>query len=154
MTASRSHPDHLEGNTVVTSALPLRATQDYPLLNLFWTMFFLFIWIIWFFLLFRIIVDIFRSDDLGGFAKALWIIFIIVLPYLGVLVYLIARGSGMQARDARQARANNEQMRSYIQSAAGTPSSTAEELSKLAALRDQGVLTSDEFEAQKSRLLA
>lgn len=154
VTASRSHPDHLEGNTVVTSALPLRATQDYPLLNLFWTMFFLFIWIIWFFLLFRIIVDIFRSDDLGGFAKALWIIFIIVLPYLGVLVYLIARGSGMQARDARQARANNEQMRSYIQSAAGTPSSTAEELSKLAALRDQGVLTSDEFEAQKSRLLA
>jgi hypothetical protein len=74
-----------------------------PLLNLFWTMFELFLWVLWFFLLFRIIVDIFRSDDLGGWGKTLWLIFVIVLPFLGVFVYLIARGSSMGERDARQA---------------------------------------------------
>jgi hypothetical protein len=97
---------------------------------------------------------VFRSEDLGGGAKALWTIFIIVLPFLGVLVYLIARGDGMQRRDASQARATDEAMRGYIQSAAGTSSSAAEELSKLAALREQGVLTEAEFDAQKARLLS
>ena len=123
------------------SAAPLGAAQDYPLLNLFWTMLWLFIWILWIFLLVRIILDIFRSDDLGGWSKALWVIFIIILPFIGVLVYLIARGSGMQKRDVRDARAADQEMRSYIRSAAATPPSTAEELSKLASLRDQGVLT-------------
>jgi ABC-type multidrug transport system fused ATPase/permease subunit len=136
------------------SAAPLGAAQDYPLLNLFWTMLWLFIWILWIFLLVRIILDIFRSDDLGGWSKALWVIFIIILPFIGVLVYLIARGSGMQKRDVRDARAADQEMRSYIRSAAATPASTAEELSKLASLRDQGVLTEAEFEAQKAKLLA
>jgi ABC-type multidrug transport system fused ATPase/permease subunit len=134
-------------------AAPLGA-QDYPLLNLFWTMFWLFIWILWIFLLIRIILDIFRSDDLGGWGKALWVIFIIILPFLGVLVYLIARGSGMHRRDARQAREADQAMRSYIQSAATTPASTAEELTKLASLRDQGVLSQAEFDTQKAKLLA
>lgn len=136
------------------SAAPLGAAQDYPLLNLFWTMLWLFIWILWIFLLVRIILDIFRSDDLGGWSKALWVIFIIILPFIGVLVYLIARGSGMQKRDVRDARAADQEMRSYIRSAAATPASTAEELSKLASLRDQGVLTEAEFDAQKAKLLA
>ncbi len=136
------------------SAAPLGAAQDYPLLNLFWTMLWLFIWILWIFLLVRIILDIFRSDDLGGWGKALWVIFIIVLPFIGVLVYLIARGSGMQKRDVRDARAADEATRSYIQSVAATTPSTAEELSKLASLRDQGVLTQAEFDAQKAKLLA
>ena len=136
------------------SAAPLGAAQDYPLLNLFWTMLWLFIWILWIFLLVRIILDIFRSDDLGGWSKALWVIFIIILPFIGVLVYLIARGSGMQKRDVRDARAADQEMRSYIRSAAETPPSTAEELSKLAALRDQGVLTEAEFDTQKAKLLA
>jgi hypothetical protein len=136
------------------SAAPLGAAQDYPLLNLFWTMLWLFIWILWIFLLVRIILDIFRSDDLGGWGKALWVIFIIVLPFLGVLVYLIARGSGMYKRDVRDARAADEATRSYIQSVAATTPSTAEELSKLASLRDQGVLTQAEFDAQKAKLLA
>jgi hypothetical protein len=136
------------------SAAPLGAAQDYPLLNLFWTMLWLFIWILWIFLLVRIILDIFRSDDLGGWGKALWVIFIIVLPFIGVLVYLIARGSGMQKRDVRNARAADEATRSYIQSVAATTPSTAEELSKLASLRDQGVLTQAEFDAQKAKLLA
>jgi hypothetical protein len=136
------------------SAAPLGAAQDYPLLNLFWTMLWLFIWILWIFLLVRIILDIFRSDDLGGWSKALWVIFIIILPFIGVLVYLIARGSGMQKRDVRDARAADQEMRSYIRSAAATPASTAEELSKLASLRDQGVLTEAEFDTQKAKLLA
>ena len=137
------------------SAAPLGAAQDYPLLNLFWTMLWLFIWILWIFLLVRIILDIFRSDDLGGWSKALWVIFIIILPFIGVLVYLIARGSGMHRRDVRDARAADQEMQSYIRSAAAaTPPSTAEELSKLASLRDQGVLTEAEFDAQKAKLLA
>ena len=136
------------------SAAPLGAAQDYPLLNLFWTMLWLFIWILWIFLLVRIILDIFRSHDLGGWSKALWVIFIIILPFIGVLVYLIARGSGMQKRDVRDARAADQEMRSYIRSAAATPASTAEELSKLASLRDQGVLSQAEFDAQKAKLLA
>ena len=137
------------------SAAPLGAAQNYPLLNLFWTMLWLFVWILWIFLLVRIILDIFRSDDLGGWSKALWVIFIIILPFIGVLVYLIARGSGMQKRDVRDARAADQEMRSYIRSAAAaTPASTAEELSKLASLRDQGVLTEAEFDAQKAKLLA
>ena len=138
------------------SAAPLGAAQNYPLLNLFWTMLWLFIWILWIFLLVRIILDIFRSDDLGGWSKALWVIFIIILPFIGVLVYLIARGSGMQKRDVRDARAADQEMRELHPGSggnAGAPS-TAEELSKLASLRDQGVLTEAEFDAQKAKLLA
>jgi type VI protein secretion system component VasK len=136
----------------MTSAMPL-ASQNYPLLNLFWTMLWLFLWILWLFLLFRIILDIFRSNDLGGWGKAAWLIFIIVLPFLGVLVYLIVRGRSMADRDQRQAKDADAAMRTYIQSAAGSSTSSAEELSKLAALRDQGVLTDAEFAAQKAKLL-
>jgi type VI protein secretion system component VasK len=134
--------------------LPVWAAQDYPLLNLFWTMLWLFLWILWVFLLIRILTDVFRSGDLSGSAKALWTIFLILLPFLGALVYLIVRGSGMPARDAREARATDQAVRSYIQSAAGTSQSTADELSRLAALRDEGVLTDAEFDAQKARILA
>ena len=135
------------------TSMPL-ASQDYPLLNLFWTTLEIFLWVLWFFLLFRIIADIFRSHDLGGWGKALWLIFVIVLPFLGVFVYLIARGSSMSERDVRQAQAADAATRSYIQSAAGASSSTAEELTKLAALRDQGVLTDAEFAAQKAKVLS
>src|SRR5437762_14350322 len=130
------------------------AAQDYPLLNLFWTMLELFVWVLWFFLLFRIIIDIFRSQDLGGWGKALWLIFVIIVPFLGVLVYVIARGGSMGQRDARQAQEADAAARSYIQSAAGTSSSTAEELTKLSGLRDQGVITDAEFAAQKAKLLS
>jgi hypothetical protein len=136
------------------SAVPL-ASQNYPLLNLFWTMLLIFIWVLWFFLLFRIIVDIFRSHDLSGWGKSGWLIFIIVLPFLGVFVYLIARGNSMAQRDQRQAEQADAAMRSYIQSTVATStSSTAEELTKLAALKDQGLLTDAEFAAQKAKLLA
>ncbi len=128
--------------------------QNYPLLNLFWTMLYFFVWIVWIFLLIRIFTDIFRSSDLSGWGKAGWSILIIVLPFLGVLIYLIARGASMHTRDVKQAQANEAAFRSYVQETAATTTSTAEELNKLAVLKQQGVLTDAEFEAQKSKLLA
>jgi hypothetical protein len=128
------------------------ADSSYPLLNLFWTFLWFFLWIVWLFLLFRIFIDIFRSHDLGGWGKALWTIGIIILPFLGVLIYVIARGGGMHDRDVQQAQQADQAMRAYVQDAAG--SGPSEELTKLAALRDQGVLTEAEFNAQKAKLLA
>jgi uncharacterized membrane protein YcjF (UPF0283 family) len=131
----------------------LTAAYQYPLLDIFLTMFWLFIWILWIFLLIRILMDIFRSDDLGGWGKAAWIILIILVPFIGVLVYVIVRGHSMQKRDMQSAQAADQAMREYVQSAAGTSSSTADEIDKLAVLRDRGVLSPQEFEAQKAKLL-
>lgn len=140
----------------MSAALPVLANDwHYPLLNLFWTMLWLFLWILWIFLLFRIILDIFRSDDMGGWGKAGWVIFIIILPFLGVLVYLIARGGSMHRRDVHAAQQADAATREYIRSAAGpSAKSSAEELQKLADLRDRGVLTAEEFDAQKAKILS
>ena len=127
---------------------------DYPLLGVFWTMMIWFLWIAWIVLLFRVIADIFRSRDMGGGAKALWAIFVIVVPFLGVFVYLIARGHKMSEHDVAQAQAQEAQFRSYVQDAAGTGGGTADELTKLADLKAQGVITDAEFEQQKAKLLA
>ena len=135
------------------SALHLAASQNYPLLNLFWTMLEIFLFVIWIFILFRIIADIFRDHSMGGGMKALWLIFIIFLPFLGVLVYLIARGSSMHERDIKQAQAQDAAMKAYIQQAAAPSTSTTEQLAKLGELRDKGVLTDAEFNAQKAKLL-
>ena len=137
---------------MLNSALP-SAAQDYPLLNLFWTMFWIFIWVLWLFLLFRVIFDIFRSHDLGGWGKAGWLVFVIILPYLGVLVYLIARGGKMQDREVSDVQASDGRYRGAPAPAAAPASSTADELSKLAALHDRGVLTDAEFAAQKASVL-
>jgi hypothetical protein len=128
--------------------------NDYPLLNLFWTMLWFFLFVAWIYLLIVIVTDIFRSDDMSGWAKALWVLFVIIVPWLGVLVYLIARGGKMQARAVADARRRDDEMRAYVRDAAGTSgASTADELTKLAALRDNGTITADEFETQKAKLL-
>lgn len=127
---------------------------DYPLLGLFWTMIIVFVWIAWIFLVVRIFIDIFRSDDLGGWGKALWSLFVIVLPFLGVLVYLIARGHSMGERDVAQAQQSEAAFRSYVQQAAGSGGGTASELTQLAELHKQGVLSDEEFASQKAKLLA
>ena len=127
---------------------------DYPLLGVFWTMMFWFLWIAWIVLLFRVIADIFRSRDLGGGAKALWAIFVIVIPWLGVLVYLFARGHKMTEHDVQKAQAQDAAFRSYVQDAAGSGGGTADQLAKLADLKAQGVITDAEFAQQKSKLLA
>jgi hypothetical protein len=130
--------------------------DDYPLLDLFWTMLWFFVFIAWLFLLFQLFADIFRSKDLGGWAKALWTLFIIILPILGSLVYLIVRGRSMHERAAEDYQEREKAFRTYVQEAAGPAggAGVADELSKLAALRDSGALTADEFEAQKTKLLS
>lgn len=134
-------------------ALPEAAAQNYPLLNAFLTMLFFFLWILWIFLVIWVFMDIFRSYDLSGWAKAGWTIFVVILPYIGVLVYLGVRGSGMMRRD-RPRPAAAEGAHSHVQPAGtGTSASAAEEVSKLAALRDQGVLTDEEFTRQKAKVL-
>lgn len=126
-----------------------------PLLDLFWAMLWFFLFFVWIWLLISVFGDIFRSDDLGGWGKALWIIFIVFLPYLGVLVYLIARGGKMQERAVSDMAKREEATRKYIQSAAGAGgASAADELAKLGQLKTQGVLTEEEFAAQKAKLLA
>ena len=126
---------------------------DYPLLGLFWTMLWWFLLFAWIVLLVRVIADIFRSHDMGGFAKAMWAIFVIVIPWLGVLVYLIARGRSMAERDFERARAQDDAFRSYVQDVSGSGTSTADELTKLAQLHSQGVLSDAELAQQKAKLL-
>jgi hypothetical protein len=126
--------------------------SGYPLLNAFWTMLWFFLWILWFFLLFRVILDIFRSRDLGGWGKAGWLIFVIILPFLGVFVYLIARGGKMTQRDMEDAQAQDQAMRAYVRDAA-SEGSTADELAKLADLRDRGVISEGEFQQSKAKVL-
>jgi len=120
------------------------ASSSYPLLNIFWSMFVFFIWILWIWILIWIIIDIFRSHDLGGFAKAMWFLFIIFIPLIGVLVYLIARGGKMHEHAAQQAQQQDREFRAYVQDAAGSQSS-ADQLAKLADLRDRGVISAEEF---------
>jgi type VI protein secretion system component VasK len=125
---------------------------NYPLLDVFWTMLWFFLFFIWIWLLITIFVDIFRSRDLSGWAKAGWVIFVIVLPFLGILFYLIFRGGSMHERALEQAQQQESEFRQYVQETAQT--SSADQLSKLADLRDRGVITSEEFDQQKARILA
>ena len=129
------------------------SSYSYPVLGAFWTIVMIFLWVIWFWILITIIIDIFRSRDLSGWAKALWFLFILVLPLIGVLVYLIARGGKMHEHEVRQAQYQEEQLRSYVQQAAGSQSS-ADQLAKLADLRDRGVITAQEFDREKAKILA
>lgn len=126
---------------------------DYPLLGVFWTMLVFFFWFAWLILLFRTIGDIFRSRDLGGFAKALWVIFVVALPYLGVFVYLIARGNEMGQRDLEEAQAQEQAFKSYVRDAASS-GGTADDLAKLADLKERGVISDAEFEQQKAKILS
>ena len=125
-----------------------------PLLDVFFTMMWFFLWVLWFFLLFRVIMDIFRSRDLGGWGKAGWLVFAIVLPFLGVLVYLIVRGGKMADRDAAQAQAQDEALRAYVRDAAHDNGSTADELAKLADLHDHGVISDADYERSKEKVLS
>lgn len=124
------------------------------LLDIFWSIFVIFLMVAWIWAIIAVISDVFRSSDLGGLAKGLWVLFIIIIPWLGLLSYLIIRGGGMDERNIQALADAREKQRDYIQSVAGTSTSTAEELSKLAELRDKGVITDAEFDAQKTKLLS
>ena len=123
----------------------------YPLLDVFWTMLELFLLFIWIWLLISVFADIFRSHDLGGGAKALWVIFVIILPFLGVFVYLIARGGSMHERSAKQADQQRAAFDDYVRQTAGT--TPADQLAQLAELKDKGSITEDEFQAGKAKIL-
>ena len=126
---------------------------DYPLGGVLLSVLWIVMLVVWIMILWRVFGDIFRSDDLGGGAKAAWCIFVIFLPFLGIFVYLIARGNEMGKRDLETAAAQEKEFRAYVQQTAGS-GGTASELERLAALKDSGVLTQQEFDQQKAKLLA
>lgn len=134
--------------------MSLADSTGYPVLNVFWTIFEIFAFVIWFWLLFVILTDVFRSSDLSGWGKAGWTIFVIFLPVIGILTYLIVRGPSMHERSAQQARQQDKAFRSYVQEAAGSTPSSADQLAKLADLRQRGAITTDEFEQEKAKVLA
>ncbi len=122
-------------------------------LNIIWSIFVIFLLVAWIWVIIGVISDVFRSSDLSGLAKGLWVLFIIVIPWLGVLAYLIIRGKGMQERSAQSFVDAQDAQRAYIQNIAGSPTSTADELAKLAELKGKGVISDTEFETQKAKLL-
>ncbi len=125
-----------------------------PLLDFFWAMLVFFLWVIWIWLLITVFIDIFRDKGLNGFAKALWVLFLIFIPLLGVLVYLIARGDDMHERQMDHAIRQQQRSEEYIRQVSGGGGGSADELAKLAELHKNGVLTDDEFATQKAKLLA
>jgi ABC-type multidrug transport system fused ATPase/permease subunit len=131
----------------------LASGYSYPLLGVFWTIIEIFLWVIWFWILITVFIDIFRSRDLNGWGKALWFLFVLFIPLIGVLVYLIARGGKMHERAVQDAQQQEQQFRSYVQETAGS-ATTADQLAKLADLRDRGVISPEEFEREKAKVLA
>ena len=119
-----------------------------------WSMIWFFCFFIWIWLLIMVFADIFRSHDLGGFAKALWVIFVILVPYLGVFIYLIARGHKMGEHAAEAAQAQDAAQQEYIRQAAGTAKSPADEIARLAELKDKGTITDAEFQSLKAKALS
>ncbi|MFF3363409.1 SHOCT domain-containing protein [Streptomyces misionensis] len=127
---------------------------DYPALSVFWSMLVFFLWIMWFVLLFRVVMDIFRDDALGGGGKAAWLLCVVLLPFLGVFVYLIARGKGMGRREVEQARAQQRAFDEYVRQTARGGSSRADELARLSEMKARGDITEDEFRRAKEMVLA
>ena len=127
--------------------------SSYPFLSVMWTLIVIFAWIIWFWLLITVFADLFRRHDTSGGMKALWIIFVILLPFLGVLVYLIAESKGMAERNTQQAKASQAEFDSYVKSVAATSDPT-EQIAKGKQLLDSGAITQAEFDSLKAKALA
>ncbi len=126
---------------------------DYPFMDVFWSILVFFLWVAWLLILFRIFADIFRQKEMGGFAKALWVILVVILPFLGVLMYVIFHGGDMAQRDYQSAVDQQKAFDTYVKQTAGTASS-ADELAKLADLKAKGIINDAEFAAQKAKLLS
>jgi hypothetical protein len=126
---------------------------DYPFLDVLWTMIIFFVWVVWIWMMVSILGDVFRRTDIGGWAKAAWCVFMIVLPFLGVLVYLIAQHDGIARRDLERTQAARQQLDEYI-AGAGARNGAATEIEKAAALRDHGTISESEFDALKTKVLA
>jgi hypothetical protein len=132
--------------------VPLAA--DYPFLDIIWTMIVLFAWVIWFWMLLQVLMDVFRRSDISGGKKAVWTLFVIFLPFLGVLVYIVSQGEGMAERKAKEIQVAQSQMDDYVKSVAGTGGGAAAEIEKAQSLRASGAITEAEFEELKRKALA
>ena len=129
--------------------MPIAA--DYPFIDVLWSMIIFFVWVIWIWIVITVLIDVFRRHDIGGFAKALWVIFVVILPWLGVLVYLIVEHDGMRERGLKQAQAQREAFDDRVREASG---GSADEIAKAKQLLDQGAITQDEFNALKAKALS
>ncbi|GAA2652582.1 SHOCT domain-containing protein [Streptomyces lunalinharesii] len=126
---------------------------DYPVLGAFWTAMWVFLWIMWVILLFRVVLDVFRDDTMNGWAKAGWLVFVLVLPFLGVFVYVVVRGRDMGRREQQHVRAQREEVERYLRDTAGTGTSAADQLAKLSEIRARGDLSDEEFARAKEKIL-
>jgi Short C-terminal domain/Phospholipase_D-nuclease N-terminal len=124
---------------------------DYPFLDILWTMILFFAWVAWIWIVITVLIDIFRRDDIGGWGKAGWVVFVIVLPFLGVLIYLIAQHDGMRERSMRRAEAQRTEFDQYVRETAG---GSAAEIAKAKELLDAGTITQAEFDAIKAKALS
>ena len=127
---------------------------DYPFMNVLWSMIIFFAWVAWIWILIVILTDVFRRHDIGGWTKALWTIFLVVIPFLGVLVYLVAQHDGMAERQQKDVQAQQAQFDSYVRQAAATGGGPASEIEKAKALLDSGAITQSEFETLKAKAVA
>ena len=124
---------------------------DYPFLDVFWTILIVFFWVIWIWIVIQVLIDVFRRHDIGGFTKALWVIFVVILPWLGVLIYLIVEHDGMRDRSIQEAQTQREQLDDYVREAAG---GSADEIATAKALLDEGTITQAEFDAIKAKAVS
>ena len=124
---------------------------DYPFMDVLWSMIIFFFWVIWIWIVITVLIDVFRRHDIGGWAKAAWVIFVVILPWLGVLVYLIVEHDGMRERSMSQAHAQRQQLDDYVRTTAG---GSAGEIAQAKELLDSGAITQAEFDALKAKALA
>jgi len=124
---------------------------DYPFMDVLWSMIIFFFWVIWIWIVITVLIDVFRRHDIGGWAKAAWVIFVVILPWLGVLIYLIAEHDGMRERSLKQAQAQRQEFDEYVRDTAG---GSVAEIAKAKELLDSGSITQEEFEAIKAKALA
>jgi Short C-terminal domain/Phospholipase_D-nuclease N-terminal len=129
--------------------LPIAA--DYPFMDVLWSMIIFFFWVIWIWIVITVLIDVFRRDDIGGWGKAAWVIFVVILPWLGVLIYLIVEHDGMRERRVRDAQAQKQAFDQYVRDAAG---GSAAEIAQAKQLLDSGAITQDEFKAIKAKALS
>ena len=124
---------------------------DYPFMDVLWSMIIFFFWVIWIWIVITVLIDVFRRHDIGGWAKAAWVIFVVILPWLGVLVYLIVQHDGMRERSMSQAQAQRQQLDDYVRTTAG---GSAGEIAQAKELLDSGAITQEEFAVLKAKALA
>ena len=129
--------------------MPIAA--DYPFLDVLWSMLIFFVWVIWIWIVVTVLIDVFRRHDIGGFAKALWVIFVVILPWLGVLIYLIAEHDGMRERSMRQAQSQKAEFDQYVRETAG---GSAAEIARAKELLDAGTISQAEFDAIKAKAIS